>query len=210
MTREGLIDFVQSYLDNTNPEFVASMDTFIRTAEDNITETVRLPNALAKTSFNLTPSQKYVIPPAGLLSVISWSLARGTGDVTYLRPVEPDFMRAAYPNPNTLGKPTRYAFEDNTQFILGPTPDMVYTCDMQYEIKPTSLVTSPNGTWLSVNGTAALKWGTTYQGYLWMKGDKDTLAEYEKQLGISVGQLRTLVEGRRRKDSFRDGEPRLT
>lgn len=209
MTRDQLVSFVQGYLDNTNPDFLAGMDTFIQTAEDNITETVRLPNARDTTVFNLTASQRYVIPPAGLLSVISWSVALAGGEYTYLRSVEPDFMRSAYPNPATAGRPTRYAFEDNTQFILGPTADVGYTCELQYEIKPPSLVTNPTGTWLSINGTPALKWGAIYQGYLWMKGDKDTLAEYEKQLGIAVGQLRTLVEGRRRKDSFRDGEPRL-
>jgi len=62
---------------------------------------------------------------------------------------------------------------------------------------------------LSENGTSALKWATIYQAYLWMKGDKDTLAEYEKQLGIATGQLESLVEGRQRRDSFRDGEPRV-
>lgn len=208
MTRAELISFVQEYLDNTNPDFTAMMDTFITTAEDNISETVRLPSAKVSTAFNLTIGQPVVPPPAGILSVISWSVTSG-GMQTFLRPVEPDFIRAAYPSASTLGLPTRYAYVDNTQFLIGPAPDTAYTCNLQYEVHPPSLTVDTAGTWLSQNGTSALKWATLYQGYLWMQGDKDTLAEYEKQLGIAVGQLRTLVEGRRRRDSFRDGEPRL-
>lgn len=207
MTRDELISFVQQYLDNTNPDFIDMMDTFITTAEDNISETVRLPSARASISFNLTAGDPYVTPPSGLLSVISWSVSSG-GTQTFLRQVEPDFIRTAY-DPAVTGRPTRYAFVDNTQFILGPTPFFGYTSELQYEIRPPSLTVNTTGTWLSQNGTSALKWATLYQGYLWMSGDQGTLAEYEKQLGIAVGQLRTLVEGRRRKDSFRDGEPRL-
>ena len=208
MTRDELVTFVQQYLDNTNPDFLATMDTFITTAEDNISETVRLPSARASTAFNLTIGQPTLTPPAGILSVISWAVTSG-GRQSFLRPVEPDFIRAAYPSASVQGLPTRYAFVDSTQFLLGPSPDAAYTCNLEYEIHPPSLTTNTTGTWLSQNGTSALKWATVYQGYLWMQGDKDTLAEYEKQLGIAVGQLRTLVEGRRRRDSFRDGEPRL-
>ena len=207
MTRTELVAFVQQYLDNIDPDFIAMMDTFITTAEDNISETVRLPSARTTTSFNLVAGDPYVVPPSGLLSVISWSVTSG-GVQTFLIPVEPDFIRVAYAA-SVTGRPTRYAFVDNTQFILGPTPGFTYTSELQYEIHPPSLTVNTAGTWLSQNGSSALKWATLYQGYLWMHGDKDTLAEYEKQLGISVGQLRALVEGRRRRDSFRDGEPRL-
>jgi hypothetical protein len=209
VTRDELIAFVQSYLDNTNPDFIAMMDTFIETAEDNISETVRVPSAHVTTAFNLVPNQPTVIPPTGLLSVISWSLV-ADGERVFLRQVEPDFIRAAYPSTSLTGVPTRYAFVDNTQFLLGPIPFAAYTCELRYEVKPPSLVANPSGTWLSQNGTSALKWATLCQGYMWMQGDKEVLDKYETQLGISVGQLRTLVEGRRRKDSFRDGEPRLT
>jgi hypothetical protein len=208
MTRAELIAFVQGYLNNTNPNFLASMDTFISTGEDMITETVRLPSSRRRSAFNLTIGNPNVTPPVSLLSVISWSVTNGT-EQKFLRPVEPDFIRTAYPDPAVTGLPTRYAQVDNTLFIVGPSPNLAYTCNLEYEVKPTSLVDSPNGTYLSENGTSALKWATIYQAYLWMKGDKDTLAEYEKQLGIATGQLESLVEGRQRRDSFRDGEPRV-
>ena len=42
-----------------------------------------------------------------------------------------------------------------------------------------------------------------------MKGDADILQMYETKYQDAIAQLTNLVEGRLKRDSYRDGEPRI-
>lgn len=208
MTRNELSDFVQSYLQNRGAGFLAMMDNFIETAEDDISDIVRMPSAKASTLLNFAIGVPTIPTPTGLKSVISLSVTVGN-EQRFLREVEPDFIRTAYANTTFTGVPTRYALDGTSSILLGPTPDQQYPYRLEYEVRPVSLTTQTSGTWLSLNCPQALKWGTIVQAYTWMKGDKLVMDDYKEKLAIAVGQLRTQVEGRQRKDSFRNGEPRL-
>lgn len=208
MTRDELSDFVIAYLDNLNPDFAAQMDTFIQTAEDNITTTVRLPSARKKSAFEVTAGTSEFLAPSDMRAVISLSVTSGLVS-SFLRPVEPDFLRVAFPASGPQGVPTRYAFADGVTVLIGPPPNATYVCNLEYEKRPGSLTAETAGTWLSENAPQALKWGTIVQGYIWMKGDTAVLAEYKEQLAIAVGQLKMQVDGRQRKDDFRDGTERV-
>lgn len=208
MTRNELATFVQNYLENNDTAFLAAMDSFIETAEDDISDIVRMPSAKAVSSLNFASGVQTITTPAGLKSVISLSTV-AANEQRFLREVEPDFIRTAYSNTTVTGTPTRYALDGTDTILLGPTPDQQYPYRLEYEVRPPSLISNPSGTWLSQNCPQALKWGTLVQAYTWMKGDKLVMDEYKEKLGIAVGQLRTQVEGRQRKDSFRNGEPRL-
>ena len=208
MTRDELSDFVIAYLDNLNPDFAAQMDTFIQTAEDNITTTVRLPSARKQMAVNVERGSSGFSAPEGTRAIISLSATSALAS-SFLRPVEPDFLRTAFPASGVQGLPTRYAFADGATILIGPPPDTDYVCRLEYEARPASLTAETDGTWLSRNAPQALKWGTVVQGYIWMKGDKDSLVEYKEQLALAVGQLKMQVDGRQRKDDFRDGPDRV-
>lgn len=208
MTRNELASFVQAYLENRGAAFLNMMDSFIQTAEDDISDIVRMPSAKATSILNFAVGVPTIPTPAGLKSVISLSMTVNN-EQRFLREVEPDFIRTAYANTSLTGVPTRYALDGTSTILLGPTPDQQYPYRLEYEVRPISLTVETNGTWLSENCPQALKWGTIVQAYTWMKGDKLVMDEYKEKLAIAVGQLRTQVEGRQRKDSFRNGEPRL-
>lgn len=208
MTRNELSLFVQSYLENRGAGLLSMMDSFIETAEDDISDIVRMPSAKAVVNLNFATGVQTITPPTGLKSVISLSVTVA-GEQRFLREVEPDFIRTAYASVSVSGVPSRYALDGTSSILLGPTPDQQYPYRLEYEARPVSLTVQTSGTWLSENCPQALKWGTIVQAYTWMKGDKIVLDEYKEKLAIAVGQLRTQVEGRQRKDSFRNGEPRL-
>lgn len=208
MTRNELATFVQQYLENSDSAFLAMMDSFIETAEDDISDIVRMPSAKAVSTLNFAIGVQSITPPTGLKSVISLSTVV-SNEQRFLREVEPDFIRTAFSNTTVTGVPTRYALDGTSTILLGPTPDQQYPYRLEYEVRPPSLVVNTSGTWLSENCPQVLKWGTIVQAYTWMKGDKLVMDDYKEKLGISAGQLRTQVEGRQRKDSFRNGEPRI-
>jgi hypothetical protein len=207
-TRAQLIEETQSYLNNREPRFVASMDVFIANAEKRITFALKIPSSRKSMAGLLTIGQPLFTLPADFRSAISFAVV-AAGAYNYLKPVQPDFMQAVYPNPSLLGLPKRYAVQDATTIRLGPSPDQAYGYDLEYEGDPPSLVTNPDGTWLSQRCTNALRWAMIVEGYTYMKGEADIMAVYDKRFAEAMAQAQLLVDGRLKNDEFRNGDDRL-
>jgi hypothetical protein len=45
--------------------------------------------------------------------------------------------------------------------------------------------------------------------YIFMKGEQDVMAAYQQSYDNALRRLVTLGEGRLKRDSYRDGEPRI-
>jgi hypothetical protein len=103
-----------------------------------------------------------------------------------------------------------YANHSSTEFILAPTPNATLTVQLHYAYDPESITVSTSGTsWLGTNAESALLYGSLIEAYIFMKGDADVLQMYETKYADAVSQLATLVDGRLKRDSYRDGEPRM-
>jgi hypothetical protein len=101
----------------------------------------------------VTPSSPYLGCPDDFLS--SFSLAvidPTTGEYEYLLNKDVNFIRAAYPPPNSTGKPQYYALfgprfnaQNELSFILGPTPNTSYQMELHYYYYPVSIVQAAIG-----------------------------------------------------------------
>jgi hypothetical protein len=86
-----------------------------------------------------------------------------TGTYTYLLNKDVNFIREAYPPPNSTGVPRHYAIfgprsdlETELSFILGPTPDALYYVELHYYYYPESIVQA------SINQLGAITGGASY------------------------------------------------
>ena len=129
MTYNELVTAVSDYSENTFPTSV--MNTMIEQAEQRIYNTVQIANLRKNVTGSLTQGNKYLACPADFLSVYSLAIfPLAGGDYEYLLDKDVNFIRQAYPNPNTQGKPKHYAIfgpqstdVNELSFIVGPTPN---------------------------------------------------------------------------------------
>jgi len=153
------------------------------------------------------------------LSVANSSAIAGTvtfqGDYLYLLPKDVNYLREAYPNPNYLSEPKYYAiFGPNSSnanelsFIVGPTPNAVYSVELHYYYYPESIVTAAT-TWLGDNFDSALLYGTMCEAITYMKGEADMVALYQQRYVQAIALLKNLGDGKQRQDAYRNGQTRV-
>jgi hypothetical protein len=99
---------------------------------------------------------------------------------------------------------------DELSFILAPTPNSAYSVELHYYYYPESIVDAGDGrTWLGDNYAPALLYGSLIEAYIFMKGEADMMAAYEKKYQDALGQLNRLGTGLERGDAYRDGQAKI-
>ena len=193
---------------------------FTKQAEQRIYNTVQLANLRKNVTGTLTSGNKYLECPSDFLSVYSLAIVKANGEYEYLLNKDVNFIRQAYPNPNTTGVPKHYAIfgprSDNVNelaFILGPTPNASLTAELHYYYYPVSMadtINNPAGTtWLGDNFDSVLLNGALIEAIRFMKGEADMVQFYERMYMQSIALLKNLGDGKQRMDAYRDGQVRV-
>ena len=214
MTYTELVTLVSNYCENTFP--TVDMNTFITQAEQRIYNTVQLANLRKNVTGTISANNQYLSCPDDFLSAYSLALFPvGGGDYLYLLNKDVNFMREAYPNPTTTGKPKHYAIfgpqsanVNELSFLVGPTPSITYSAELHYYYFPESIVTA-GSTWLGDNFDSALLYGTMCEAITYMKGEADMVALYQDRYVQAIALLKNLGDGKQRADSYRDGQVRV-
>jgi hypothetical protein len=145
---------VQDIVENTLPDALMAM--LARQAEQKIYNTVQLANLRKNVYGQLSANNQYLSAPSDFLSAYSLAVITGvvggdinTGAYSYLLNKDVNFIREAYPPPNSKGLPRHYAIfgpqtnnETALSFIVGPTPDQSYYVELHYFYYPESIVQS--------------------------------------------------------------------
>jgi len=232
MTYNELFIAVKNYLQNdfptntwtdvagtgtTSSDGTEQIDLFIQQAEERIYNTVQIPALRKNVTGVTTNGNKYLSCPSDFLSVFSIAVIDGDGNYEYLLNKDVNFIRAAYPNPNTEGLPKYYALfgptvtsniiTDELSFILGPTPDDAYDVELHYNAYPESITVAADGrTWLADNYSPVLLYGTLVEAYVFLKGEPDMMAVYKAKYDEAFAQLNRLGTGLERNDAYRVGQ----
>jgi len=209
MTYSQLVDAIKSYTQNYDSDFVSNIDTFITQAEERIYNIVQLPAQRRNVTGQTTANNKYLALPSDWLSNYSIAVVDNTtGEYEYLLNKDVNFIRQTFPFPLVSGKPKYYAIFDQNTFILGPTPNAVYTMEMHYNAYPASIVAAGTS-WLGDNYETVLLYGSLVQAYVFMKGDGDVLQMYQGNFNEALGQIKRLGDGLDRQDAYRSGQVRI-
>jgi len=218
-----LVAEIQAYTQNYETDFVANIPTFVEQAETRVYNTVQIPALRKNVTGVTTDGNKYLSCPSDFLSVFSMAVIDGSSNYEYLLNKDVNFLRAAYPNPNTEGLPKYYALfgptvtnstiTDELSFILAPTPDAQYSVELHYYYYPVSMADeelNPSGTsWLGDNYSPVLLYCSLVEAYTFMKGEADMMALYEKKYQDALMQLNRLGTGLERGDAYRDGQAKI-
>ena len=216
----AICDYTQSF----ESDFVANIPVFVKQAEQRIYNTVQFPVLRKNVTGSTSSSNKYLSCPGDFLSVYSMAVIDASGNYEYLLNKDVSFIRQAYPNPNTTGVPKYYALfgptttsgpspvlTDELSFILGPTPDAVYSVELHYFFYPESITVAADGqTWLGDNFDTVLLYGSLVEAYTYLKGETDLMALYDGKYKEALSLAKRLGDGLERSDAYRSGQARMT
>ena len=219
---------VKGYAENDFPDTVGTftsdeqLATFVQIAEQRIYNSVQIPSLRRNQTGALSANNKYLSSPLDFLSVYSLAVIENYGGenerYTYLLNKDVNYLREAYPTPNSKGLPLYYAIFGPTavsnsitnelSFILAPTPDAAYAVELHYYYYPESIVTAGT-TWLSENFDSVLLYGALLEAYTFMKGETDIIQNYTARYGDALAMLKRLGDGLERQDAYRSGQARV-
>jgi hypothetical protein len=237
MNYTELITAIQTYTENTFPattladstvvSSTTQLNRFITQAEQRIYNTVQFPSLRKNQYSAITANNKYISLPNDFLSTYSLALVTGvtgsdlnTGTFEFLLNKDVNFIRQAYPSPNSTGEPKYYALFGPTvsgstitnelSLILGPTPDATYYVELHYYYYPESITVAASGqTWLGDNFDTVLLYGSLVEAYTYMKGEADVMAFYDAKYKEALALAKRLGDGLERSDAYRSGQARV-
>jgi hypothetical protein len=210
MNYTELVAAIQDYTQNEETSFVSNIPNFVAQAEERLNRSIMVPELRKNVTAVTTNGNWYLARPEDFLSVFSLAVVDSSGDYAFLIDKDVNFIREAYPASSTSGLPKYYAQFDGDydggsgNFILGPTPDGVYTAELHYYYDPPSIVTTGTS-WYGDNAESALLYGALIEAYTYMKGEADLIQLYTTRYGEALGQL-TGVQIRSNTDEYRDGQ----
>jgi hypothetical protein len=220
MTYTELVAAIEAYTENYEELFVANIPVFVRQAEKRIYNTAQIPALRKNVTGETKANNKYLPCPVDFLSTYSLAIIDADGNYEYLLNKDVNFIRAAYPSPSDTGIPRYYSIfgpavaseiiSDELTFILGPTPDAVYSAELHYYYYPESITEAADGrTWLGDNYDPVLLYGSLMEAYTFMKGEQDVMAFYAQKYADALQQLIRLGDGLERGDAYREGQARI-
>ncbi len=198
---------IQDYTENDETSFVNNLPIFIRQAEERILKNVQLSLFRKNVSGNMSLNNQYLACPSDFLAPFSLSFVDANNDKTFLEFKDTDFVQSFNPDSTTTGDPRFYAVFDIDNFILGPTPSAASAVELHYFYRPASLTAGAEGatTWLSENAQMAMLYGSLIEAYIYMKGEQDIMAQYEKRFAEAMTGMKMLGENKEVTDDYRTG-----
>jgi len=191
------------------------LNGFINDAEFRILREVDSDNNRRYATANLIASTRFIDVPTDLLivrsaQIVDSDLADGSTDQNrdFLQFRDTSFMSEFNPTATT-GVPKYYSNWDETRIVVAPTPNATYTIQLNYILKPTGLSSTNTTTYLSTEFPNGLLYACLVEAYGFLKGPVDMLQLYDKKYieavkGFSIEQM-----GRRRRDEYQAGVPRI-
>lgn len=184
------------------------INTFIQNAEERIYNSVQVPAIRKNMTGTMGANDKYLTLPSDWLATFSLAVIDPvTSAQSFLLDKDVNFIRESFPDPTYKAQPTHYAQFSSYSLILGPTPDVSYPVELHYYYYPTSIVTAGT-TWLGDNFETVLLYGSLREAYLFLKGESDVTASYEKMYQESLALYKQLGDGKDRRDAYRSGQVR--
>ena len=205
MNYTELVTAIENTVENTFDK--VDVDRFIQLTEELVYNTVQLPTLRKNVTGSTTANNKYLSIPSDYIATFSVAVVDTDGSYNYLLDKDVNFIRECYQKATDTGIPYCYSNFNADAFILGPTPDKAYPVELHYFYYPESIVTA-NTSWLGDNFEAVLVNGSVLEAARFMKAEQDIVALYTNMFSQSMQLLKTLGDGKLRRDAYRSGQVR--
>ena len=194
------------------------VNDFIEFAENRIFRDVDIDVFKSHQTANLTASNPFLSLPGGssptptsLGTVRYMQIFAPTGTPTreYLEQRDISYMNEYWPDRTATGKPRYWAWWDHNTIYVAPTPDLAYNVELGITRLPTRLSSTNTTSWLGNNAPAALLYASLAEAFKFLKGPDNMLQMYETYYQQALTPFMGEQMGRRRRDEYMDGVPRI-
>jgi len=197
-------------------------DQFIDNSELRIQREIPIDADRKEMLGNLTASKDNVYAPAGTLFVrglqVYTSTTAATGANSWLEKKDISFLREYDAAETTTGTPKYYAMSGGAEgtgatssgrITIVPTPSSAFMYKIHYNARPIGLSSANTTTFLSLNFGNGLLYACLVEAFSYLKGPMDMLQLYEQKYQTEAQKFGGEQIGRRRRDDYTDGEPRI-
>ena len=197
-------------------------DQFIDNSELRIQRDVPIDADRKEVIGNLVASKDNVHVPAGTLYVrglqVYTSTTAATGANSWLEKKDISYLREYDTAETTTGTPKYYAMSGGAEgtgatssgrITIVPTPSSAFMYKIHYNARPIGLSSANTTTYLSLNFGNGLLYACLVEAFSYLKGPMDMLQLYEQKYQTEVQKFGGEQLGRRRRDDYTDGEPRI-
>jgi len=197
-------------------------DQFIDNSELRIQREIPIDADRKEMIGNLTASKDNVYAPAGTLFVrdlqVYTSTSVTTGANSFLLKKDISYLREYDAAETTTGTPKYYAMSGGAEgtgatssgrITIVPTPSSAFMYKIHYNARPVGLSSANTTTYLSLNFGNGLLYACLVEAFSYLKGPQDMLQLYEQKYQTEVQKFGGEQIGRRRRDDYTDGEPRI-
>jgi len=197
-------------------------DQFIDNSELRIQRDVPIDADRKEMVGSLVASKDNINVPAGTLFVrgiqVYTSTSAATGANSWLEKRDISFLREYDAAETTTGTPKYYAMSGGAtgsgsassgRVTIVPTPSSAFMYKMHYNARPLGLSSANTTTYLSLNFGNGLLYACLVEAFSYLKGPMDMLQLYEQKYQTEVQKFGGEQLGRRRRDDYTDGEPRI-
>ena len=217
MTYAELVTKIRDYTEVDATVFTSTIiNGFISDAEFRILRDVDSDNNRSYAQADIIAAQRYVNTPLindETLIIRSVQITNSTGGANdssraFLEYRDTNFMSEYNPT-GVQGLPKYYSYWDENTIVIAPTPDQNYNMQINYILKPTGLSVSNTQTYLSKEFPNGLLYACLVEAYGFLKGPADMIQFYEGKYKQALEGFTVEQMGRRRRDEYQSGSPRL-
>ena len=217
MTYAELVTKIRDYTEVDATVFTSTIiNGFISDAEFRILRDVDSDNNRAYAQADIIAGQRYVNTPLlndETLIIRSVQITNSTGGAnnssrSFLEYRDTNFISEYNPT-GVQGLPKYYSYWDENTIVIAPTPDQNYNMQINYILKPNGLSVSNTQTYLSKEFPNGLLYACLVEAYGFLKGPADMIQFYEGKYKQALEGFTVEQMGRRRRDEYQGGSPRL-
>ena len=217
MTYAELVQKIRDYTEVDSNVFTSTIiDGFIQDSEFRILRDVDSDNNRRYAQADIVAGQRYVNTPLindETLVIRSAQITNSTGGAdnssrSFVEYRDTNFI-SEYNSTGVLGLPKYYGYWDENTIVLAPTPDQNYNMQINYILKPAQLSSTNTQTYLSKEFPNGLLYACLVEAYGFLKGPADMIQFYEGKYTQALQGFVIEQMGRRRRDEYQDGAPRL-
>ena len=189
------------------------IDTFIENAEFRIMRDIDSDQNKRYATAPLISGQRFINVPDNTLIVRSAQIvdSDGVGQANnrdFLEYRDTSFM-SEYNSSESSGVPKYYGMWDDNTLVFAPTPNAGYTIQLNYILKNPGLSSTNTTTYISTNFPNGLLYACLVEAYGFLKGPNDLLQLYEGRYKQAAESFAIEQMGRRRRDEYQAGVPRI-
>ena len=217
MTYAELVTKIRDYTEVDATVFTSTIiNGFISDAEFRILRDVDSDNNRSYAQADIIAGQRYVNTPLindETLIIRSVQITNSTGGAnnssrSFLEYRDTNFISEYNPT-GVQGVPKYYSYWDENTIVIAPTPDQNYNMQINYILKPAGLSASNTQTYLSKEFPNGLLYACLVEAYGFLKGPADMIQFYEGKYKQALEGFTVEQMGRRRRDEYQSGSPRL-